>query len=799
MRGVWVILKKEYLGYLRSPLAYIFAVAFLLVVNGLYMNTFFLARVCDMRAFFEPFPVILLVFVSALTMRVWAEERKSGTLGLLLSFPFSTRALVAGKFLGTYLFALTVLGGTLIIPLMLAVLGDPDGGALLAGYLGAALLLAFYLALGLFVSALFEDQFASFVITSVAGLACILAGTDLVSSSLDSWLPGAGSFLRNALGIIPHLSPFLKGVVPLRETLFFLIYTGVFLTLNHFTVAGYLRHFRRKLFYPSVVVWLAVAVVTNAILADIRLPRVDLTEEKLYTLSPVTRKVLSRLKAPLRITYYVSSPEKLPPAMRNLTVEVRALLEELSALNPRVRYAVVDPGRDPELERKLRDRGVEPFAVQTIERDKVSVRRVYSAIAISYLDKPEEIIPQIVPDSLSTLEYDLVSRIYKLTLPRKPVVALLTGNEFLSGGFRTARELFRALGLEVRETPLTEKEGLPRKTRLLVILSPGKLNDRQLFEIGRFLHRGGAVLVATSAARFSYQTGPAGEILATPLPQDLSLDKLLRTYGLEIRREILLDRQMVTMAISQEREMGLFRALVHVPVNFPMQVQILPPQMNRTSPLTHGLEALLYLWGSPLRLDSSKIKALGLKATVLFTSSAGAWTEKAEPGPLSEADLKPPARTGAYPLAVLLEGRFPLPFNGTAPPWPGEKSSGKKKTAEDRESGAEASGKEARSGRLLVVGSGAMFADGIIDIFDNALFLANAVEALALGGELLSLRAKLKPVRYLPPIPASERLLWRIVVVFCPALFWILFGTVIFWRRRARRGKFFEEVSGESP
>ena len=97
IRGLWVILKKEYLGYFRSPLAYIFAVAFLLVVNGLYMNTFFLARVCDMRAFFEPFPVILLVFVSALTMRVWAEERKSGTLGLLLSFPFPTWSLVLGK------------------------------------------------------------------------------------------------------------------------------------------------------------------------------------------------------------------------------------------------------------------------------------------------------------------------------------------------------------------------------------------------------------------------------------------------------------------------------------------------------------------------------------------------------------------------------------------------------------------------------------------------------------------------------------------------------------------------------
>ncbi len=795
IRGLWVILKKEYLGYFRSPLAYIFAVAFLLVVNGLYMNTFFLARVCDMRAFFEPFPVILLVFVSALTMRVWAEERKSGTLGLLLSFPFPTWSLVLGKFLGTYLFGLTILSGTLIIPLMLAVLGDPDSGALVAGYVGAALLLGFYIALGLFISALFEDQIASFVLTAVAGLVSILLGTDLVSSSLDSWLPGVGAFLRNALGLTPHLSPFIKGVVPLREVFFFLTYTATFLILNYFTLAGYLRYHRRPLFYPSVAVWLGLVLVLNAVLAQVKLPRLDLTEEKLYTLSPVTRKVLARLKAPLQITYYVSSPEKLPPAMKNLTVEVRALLEELSALNPRVRYAVVDPTKDPELERKLRDRGIEPFAVQTIERDKVSVRRVYSAIALAYLDKPEEVIPQVVPDSLSTLEYDLVSRIYKLTLSEKPVVAFLSRTDFLSGSYRTAEEILRALGFEVKGTPLTKENGLPEKARLLVILSPGKLNDRQLFEIGRFLHRGGAVMLATSAARFSYNPGPEGEILATPMPQDLSVNKLLETYGLEIKNQVLFDHQMVTMAVSQEREIGIFKALVHVPVNFPMQVQVLAPQMDQASPITHGLNALLYLWGSPLEVDQKITQKLGLKVKPLFTSSPRAWAEEVGLGSLSEKDFTPPKETRAYPLALLVEGRFPLPFNGTAPPWPGEKetkkSSREKKTAVAPES--------SQPGRLILVGSGAMFADGIIDIFDNALFFANAAEALALGGELLSLRARLKPVRYLPPVSPQVRLFWRLVVVFLPALAWALLGGLLFWHRRSRRRRFYQEAGRESP
>lgn len=794
MRGLWVIFHKEFFGYFRSPIAYIFGVVFLLVVNGLYMNTFFLARVCDMRAFFEPFPVILLVFASALTMRLWAEERKSGTLGLLLSFPSSPLALILGKFLGTYLFALTVLSGTLVIPVMLAILGDPDGGALFSAYVGAALLLAFYVALGAFLSALFEDQIAAFILTLVGGLASILLGTDLVSSSIESWLPGFGVFLREALGLLPHFNPFVKGVVPLRDALFFLIYTAIFLVLNYYTVFGFLRYFRRRLFYPLTAVLLGLALVSNALLAQVRLPRFDFTEERLYTLSPVSKKVLARLKAPLRVTYYVSSPQTLPPPMRNLSLEVRALLEEFAAFNPKFRFAVVDPTRDPELIQKLRNKGVEPFAVQTIERDKVSVRRVYSAITLSYLDKPEEVIPQVVPESLSTLEYDLVSRIYKLTLSEKPVVAIYSGRNFLAGSYRTAEEILRSLGFEVKGTSIDKDHSIPEKARLLILLSPGKLNKRQLYEIGAFLNRGGSVLLAHSAAIYSYNSGPEGEMLATPMPQDLSVNELLKTYGLEIEKKTLFDLQSVTMAVSQEREIGIFKALVRIPVNFPMQVQILPPQMNRKLPIIHGLSALLYLWGSPLKLDEKILEKKGFKTQVLFTSSSHAWAEEVDLGSLSERDIQPPKETSRWPLAVLVEGRFPLPFEGQVPPWPGEKGSSQatkeKASAEKKEAQTRSPQKSAKPGKLMVVGSGAMFADGIIDIFDNALFLANAAEALGLGGELLSLRAKLKPVRYIAEVSPSAKLLWKIVVVFGPAMLWMLLGATVFIRRRRRRMRF---------
>ena len=797
MRCLGVLFYKEFLGYFRSPMAYIFGVVFLLVVNGLYMNTFFLARVCDMRAFFEPFPVILLVFASALTMRLWAEERKSGTLGLLLSFPASPWALILGKFLGTYLFALIVLSGTLVIPIMLAVLGDPDEGALFSAYFGAALMLAFYLALGAFLSALFEDQITAFILTLVTGLVSILLGTNLVSSSIEGWLPGLGAFLREALGLLPHFNSFVKGVVPLRDVLFFLIYTGVFLTLNYFTIFGFLRYFRRRLFYPLTLVLLGLALVSNALLGQIRLPRFDFTEERLYTISPVSQKVLARLKAPVQVTYYVSSPQSLPPPMRNLALEVRSLLEEFAAFSPKFKFAVVDPTRNPELVSKLRSRGIEPFAVQIIERDKVSVRRVYSALALSYLDKPEEVIPQVVPESLSTLEYDLVSRIYKLSLSEKPVVALYTGRNFLAGTYHTAEEILHSLGFEVKNTPIDKNQPIPEKARLLVLLSPGKLNQRQLYEIGAFLHGGGSVLLAHSAAVYSYNSGPEGEILASPILQDLSVNEWLKGYGLEIEKKTLFDLQSVTMSLSQEREMGIFKALVRIPVNFPMQAQILASQMNQKLPIMHGLSALLYLWGSPLKLEEKVLENKGLKVQVLFTSTSHAWAEEVRLSSFSEKDVRPPKEVSSWPLAVLVEGRFPLPFEGQVPPWPGEEDSPQdkdrkatKEKTQKQDSQKSAKPEEAKPGKLMVVGSGAMFADGIIEIFDNALFWANAVEALSLGGDLLSLRAKLKPVRYIGEVSPSAKLLWKTAVVFGPALLWVLLGVTVFIRRRSRRRRF---------
>ncbi|NPA48561.1 MAG: ABC transporter permease [Thermodesulfobacteria bacterium] len=784
--GLKAVLKRELLSYFNAPIAYVFAVVFLLVANGLFMTTFFLTGLCDMRGFFQTLPLILIIFIPALTMRLWAEERKSGTISLLYTIPASTSALVLGKFLAAFLFALLTLASTFVIPVMLSVLGDPDWGPILGGYLGAALLAAFLISLGQAISAFFEDQIVAFIITLVIGFSAYLFGTDLVSTSIDSWLPGVGNFLRQAFGIPPHFSSLAKGVVSLRDVLFFVSYIVVFLLWNGFTISGYLRYFQRKAFYFGSALLILGLFFLNAALSQIRLPRLDLTEDKIYTVSPAAKKILERLEVPIQVTYYVSPKEELPAPMKTIARDVADILAEFAALSPKFSYRIVDPTRDPELIPKLREKGIVPFAVQTIERDEVSVKRIYSALSISYLDKKEEIIPEVMPNNLGTLEYDIISRIYKLTLKEKPVVALHTpapvGSPFMMGPqdpYRTLREVLEYNGLEVRNAPLTKENTIPGEAKLLFIVEPKELNDRQLYEIEHFLRTGHPVIIAAQGFKYSYNPGPEGEIVAYPIKEPLAVNRWLRKLGFEIDERHLFDEQSVVLALSIPRRIGMFTAIVRQPVRFPMQIEILPPQMNQKLSVTSRLSGLLYLWGSALKVSPKE----NLKIEELFHSSPRSWLHPYNPGPLVAGRIKPEKDDprGPFPLAIMVSGRFPQTFD-EVPPWPGEEDSenmkGRKSPGQGRES------------RLVLIGSSEMFADTAIQAFSNAIFAANLVESLTLGEELLYIRAKTQVQRYLPELSDRQKFFWRFVVIFLPPALWVSFGLLHAIRRRRRREQY---------
>ena len=800
MRQALNIARRELAAYFNSPVAYVFIVVFLLVTCGIFMTGFFLQGVCSMRGLFSMLPLVLIVFVPAVTMRLWAEERKTGTLSLLFSLPASSATLCAGKFIAALAFGATALSGTAVIPVMLGILGSPDPGPIAGGYLGSLLLTAFLLSLGMAISALFSDQIVAFILTLVAGLGLFLLGTDFIPAFIDGWVSGLGTFLRDTLGIPSHFNSFTKGVIDLGDVVFYLSYAALFMVINVLILEGRLRMRISRGFSLGVVLLLGIGMFLNGVVKNAGLPRIDLTQDGLYTVSPAMKKILERLKAPVTVTYYVTSRDRLPTPMKDIARDVRDILEELSRLSPRFTFKIVDPARMPDRIQDLQKKGIMPFSAQTIEQDTVNIKRVYSSLAVSYLDKKEEVIPQVVPDTLGNLEYELASRIYRLSLAGAPKVVLWAPKRRLDpqtmellhrmgrpippqDDFQTLVELLEGEGYQVLRQGIDKDHPLPEDARLLILMGQVDLGERQRYEVFRFLRRGGAVLLAAQGCRYSYDEGPGGlSAVAQGLPLD-GVNKLLSPLGLQVKKDMLLDQRHMVLEMTSQRRMGMFTALVHTPVNFPMHVQVLPDQMNQGLSITDRVQALLYLWGSALEVDKEKGPKGALTRTVLFTSSPASWTVPFHFGALTPADMAPPGpdRLGPRPLAVLLQGTFPNPFEGKGvPAWEKEAKGGGKERPSPMP-------KDAKPSRMLVVGCSEMFTDNVIGALGNATFALNSVDALALCDDLIHIRTKSQVERYLAPVSARAKIAWRIAAVFLVPALWIAYGIARALRRKGAR------------
>jgi len=230
-RGARLVAARELGAAFDSGIATIAAVAFTLLANSIFMNEFFLTGTLDMTSFFDLLPLLLAFFLPALSMRLWAEERKSRTIELLFTLPIRPLQAVLGKYLAALALYGLFLACTLPIPIMLEILGAPDRGAIVAGYLGLAAFGALILAFGGLFSALARDQIVAFVASTLAGFAFVLSGHERVASVLDGLFPALalGSFLREHVSALPPFGEFVRGVVRLSACAYFALLSALFL------------------------------------------------------------------------------------------------------------------------------------------------------------------------------------------------------------------------------------------------------------------------------------------------------------------------------------------------------------------------------------------------------------------------------------------------------------------------------------------------------------------------------------------------------------------------------------------
>ncbi len=226
------VIKKELKSYYNSTMGYIITVVFLGLTSWLFFKTFFLYGEASMRGYFNMLPVIFMLFIPAITMRQWAEERKLGTIEVLFTLPLKDTDILLGKFFASYIFLLVMLALTITVPLSIALVGSPDPGEIVSGYFGAILLGGAYLSIGLFASSLTSSQIVAFILGLIFSFALFIVGETFVTVTLP---PSIAPLVRY-FGLGYHFDSIARGVIDLRDLTYYLAVMVVFLYLTYIVI-----------------------------------------------------------------------------------------------------------------------------------------------------------------------------------------------------------------------------------------------------------------------------------------------------------------------------------------------------------------------------------------------------------------------------------------------------------------------------------------------------------------------------------------------------------------------------------
>lgn len=429
MRETLALTRKELNSYFSSLMAVIFVGIFLAATlfTFFWLEKFFARNIADVRPLFQQLPVLLIFLSGALTMRQWSEEEQTGTLELLLILPVRLWQLVLGKFLAAMVLIAIALVLTVGLPISVSFLGDIDPGPTAGGYLAALLLASTYVAIGLFVSSRTSNQIVALMVTVVICGVLHFIGTVEFTEFTGS---ATVTELMRAISTSSRFESIERGVLDIRDLLYYLTITGAFLTLNVLSLdSKRWSNGESTLLYRFNTGLGTLLIVANLILVNVwaypfNNVRLDLTEDQEYTLSDVTRDLLQNLNEPLIVTAYLS--EENHPWLEPLMPRLTDTLEEYEiAADGNMELEIVDPADDPEIEQEASEiYGIRPLSVQdTTDRLRgTAVLNVYFHVLIRYGDQSEvldfrnliEVEPDVDGDvtlRFRNLEYDLTSTI----------------------------------------------------------------------------------------------------------------------------------------------------------------------------------------------------------------------------------------------------------------------------------------------------------------------------------------------------------------------------------------------------
>jgi ABC-2 type transport system permease protein len=484
MNQILAITRKELQAYFSSLLAPIFLGTFLAAVLFIFftIERFFGRGIADVRPMFQWMPVLLIFLMAALSMRQWSEEQRSGTLEVLLTLPANQIQLVLGKFFAVMIMMLIALGLTLPIPIIVSLLGNLDWGPVIGGYLAAILMSAAYAAIGLFISSRTDNQIVALILSVLIGGFFFIIG----NATITGLFFGTIVDILRAIGTGSRFESIERGVIDLRDMVYYLSLSAIFLALNVLSLDGK-RWSQSQVVYRWNHIRTFSLLTINLILVNVWLYplqglRLDLTQQKEFTVSQTTRDLVSNLTEPLLLRAYIS--ESTHPLLTPLIPQIDDMLREYEiASRGSIQSELIDPISNPEIETEANQTyGVTPTPFQISGRNESSIINAYFSILVRYGDQSLVLSLQDLIDVSQTstsVDVKLKNLEYSLTAAIKKVVY----------GFQSVDSVLASMENPVALTLLVSQSFLPEYEVEIANLINQVANDIQQKSSGKLIYQ----------------------------------------------------------------------------------------------------------------------------------------------------------------------------------------------------------------------------------------------------------------------------------------------------------------------
>jgi len=793
---MFTLLKKEISSFFASPIGYLVLAVFL-IINGLFLwlfkNQFNILDYgfADLSSFFTLAPWILIFLIPAVTMRSFSEEKRQGTLELLLTRPISKLQIVLGKYFGAVVLIILALIPTSLYVYAVYQLGNPVGnldlGSTIGSYIGLLFLVAAYTAIGVFSSSISKNQIVAFIIAVFICLFFYIGFNSVAdyfsSSTIDS------------LGMQAHFESIGRGIIDTRDLLYFITITVIFILLSTLGINS------EKVSINSLKTVLIVSLglaILNVFTQGVY-KRFDLTNDNRYTLSDATLDIVNSAEEPIIIDVFLEGD--FPSEFRRLQDETRQLLDEFYSENSNIKFSFINPIEDETVRNQnlelLNQRGLTPMRLSVQENGKSSEETIIPWALASYGEKTVKIPliknkigtsqQELVSNSVQHLEYAFADGFSKLLFPKRRKIAVLRGNGQLDNkyvaDFVTALRDYYFIAPFTLDSVVNNPEGTLKNIKeydLIISAKPTEaFTEQEKYTLDQYTMDGGKSLWLIDKVAIDKDSLFNDSGSSTAIPRDLNLTDFFFKYGLRVNPVLINDLYSapITLAIG-EGSATQFQ---------PLQWQYAPLASSTSNhPIVNNLNLVKFDFANQIDTLSNNItKTILLKSSILSRLEG---TPKVVSLDDVKSDPNPEEyKNGSQTLAVLLEGNFTSVYNNRVKPII---------ISNDKT--------ESLATKMIIIADGDVikntvgkngpmelgFDRGTGQLYGNKEFLLNAVNYLLNDDGLINIRSKEIAIAFLDPQKiTTEKTKWQIINIAIPLLLLGVFGLTFTLFRRKKYSK----------